>query len=204
MNRKQAGGPIVAKSTPWRAERTRLAGARTSTRGKLRGRGAKLRRSVPVASAALVLATLALFVIPRSVRSDAPRVYAIRDAQILTGTGKTIQKGTIVLFDGSGLSVYPGLIDGYTILGMAPPPAAATPSPAGQGRQGARPVQTAPAAQQEEQSHGDPSVQAADEIKPGGTAIESERSVGVTSALSSPSQGIFAGQSALVNLDGEQ
>ena len=214
----------MAKSTPWRAERTRLAGARTSTRAKLRGSGAKLRRSGPVASAVLVLATLALFVIPRSVRSDAPRVYAIRDAQIVTGTGKTIQKGTIVfrdglivdlgesahippdarVIDGSGLTVYPGLIDGYTNLGMAPPPAAATPGPAGQGRQGARPVQTAPAAQQEEQSHGDPSVQAADEIKPGGTAIESERSIGVTSALSSPSQGIFAGQSALVNLAGEE
>jgi imidazolonepropionase-like amidohydrolase len=172
----------------------------------------------------MVLAMLALFVIPRSVKSDAPRVYAIRDAQIVTGTGKTIQKGTIVfrdglivdvgesahipadarVIDGSGLTVYPGLIDGYTNLGMTPPPVAPTPGPAGQGRQGTRPVQTAPPAQQEEQAHGDPSIQAADEIKPGGTAIESERSAGVTTALSSPSQGIFAGQSALVNLAGEE
>jgi imidazolonepropionase-like amidohydrolase len=142
----------------------------------------------------------------------------------VTGTGKTIQKGTIVfrdglivevgesahippdarVIDGSGLTVYPGLIDGYSNLGMTPPPAAATPTPAGQGRQGARPVSTVPPAQQEEQAHGDPSIQAADEIKPGGTAIESERSTGVTTALSSPSQGIFAGQSALVNLAGEE
>jgi imidazolonepropionase-like amidohydrolase len=174
--------------------------------------------------AALVLTALAIFVMPRSVSSDAPRVYAIRDAQIVTGTGKTIQKGTIVfrdglivdvgeaahippdarVIDGSGLTVYPGLIDGYTNLGLAPPPATPTPAAGGPGRQGARPAQTAPALQQEEQAHGDPSIQAADEIKPGGTAIESERSTGVTAALSSPSQGIFAGQSALVNLAGDE
>jgi imidazolonepropionase-like amidohydrolase len=193
--------------------------------GPRRLAGTKVNSLVSVASAALMLAGLAVFIMPRTVRSDGPRVYAIRDAQIVTGTGKTIQKCTIVfrdglivdvgesahipadarVIDGSGLTVYPGLIDGYTNLGMTPPPAA-TPAPAapGQGRQAARPVQTAPVAQQEEQAHGDPSLQAADEVKPGGTAIEAERSTGVTAALASPNQGIFAGQSALVNLAGDE
>src|SRR5262249_61839669 len=104
------------------------------------------------------------------------------------------------VIDGSGLTVYPGLIDGYTNLGINAPSPTPTPAATGQGRQGARPAQTASGPQQEEQAHGDPSVQAADEIKPGGTAIESERSTGITAALSSPSPGIFSGQSALLNL----
>src|SRR5262249_27482114 len=196
---------------PWRPWLSRLTGAITD-------------RRLSAVFAALVLLALAMLVIPARVSSDAPRVYAIRDTQIVTGTGKTIQKGTIVfrdglivdvsesarippdarVIDGSGLTVYPGLIDGYTSLGMAPPPAAPTPAATGQGRQGARPALAAPAPQQEEQAHGDPSIQAADEINPGGTAIESERSAGITAALSSPSQGIFAGQSALVNLAGDE
>src|SRR6185369_5152984 len=50
---------------------------------------------------------------------------------------------------------------------------------------------------------GDPSLSAADQVKPG-TSFEDPRSVGVTTALSSPRQGIFAGQSALINLAGDE
>ena len=42
-----------------------------------------------------------------------------------------------------------------------------------------------------------------DVIRPGGTEIESWRSAGVTSALTSPRSGVWMGQSALINLSGE-
>jgi hypothetical protein len=74
-------------------------------------------------------------------RLDAPDAFAIKDAQIVTGAGKTIAKGTVVfrkglitdvgenvkipgdarVIDGAGMTVYPGLIDGYTNLGLAAP-----------------------------------------------------------------------------------
>src|SRR5215471_17742761 len=105
--------------TPWRTGPKRLTGTKTL-------------RSVSSTAAAGLVVALAISLIPRSASSDAPRIYAIRDAQIVTGTGKTIQKGTIVfrdglivdlgesahippdarVIDGSGLTVYPGLIDG--------------------------------------------------------------------------------------------
>src|SRR5215470_2479820 len=129
---------------------------------------------------------------------DAPGAYAINNAQIITGTGKVIAKGTVVfrnglivavgdnvkipadarVIDGTGMTVYPGLIDGFTSLGL---PAPATPAPAagagGRGRGAAPPAPLTP--QQEEQAHGDPSASAADQVKPGGAPIEDERSVGV-------------------------
>src|SRR5215467_3885699 len=146
---------------------------------------------------------------------------AINNAQIVTGTGRIIAKGTVVfrnglivavgdnvkvpadarVIDGTGMTVYPGLIDGFTSLGL---PAPATPAPAagagGRGRGAAPPAPLTP--QQEEQAHGDPSASAADQVKPGGTPMEDERSVGVTSALTTLREGIFEGQSALINLAG--
>src|SRR3989441_1872991 len=155
-------------------------------------------------------------------RLDAPDAFAIRDAQIVTGTGKTIAKGTVVfrkglitdvgegvkipadarIIDGAGMTVYPGLIDGYTSLGLAAPAQAQAPGGGGGGRQAAVAAAAAGAQPSPEARLGDPSLAAADQVKPG-TALEDARSVGVTSALSSPRQGIFAGQSALINLAGE-
>ena len=149
--------------------------------------------------------------------------FAITGARIVTGAGKTIENGTVVfrdglitdvgetvkvpadarVIDGKGLTVYPGLIDCFTNLGLA---AAATPQPAG-GFAGRREAQQTPAAgaqQTEEMRHGDASRSAAEDIKPGGTAIEDARSAGITTALTSSRQGVFAGQSALINLAGTE
>jgi imidazolonepropionase-like amidohydrolase len=151
-------------------------------------------------------------------RVEAPAVYAIKDAQIVTGTGKTIAKGTVVfrdglitevgenvkipadarVIDGAGMTVYPGLIDCYTSLGLAAAPQA--PAGGAGGRQAAAAAAGPPPP---EARLGDPTSSAADQVKPG-TAFEDARSVGVTAALSSPRQGIFAGQSALINLAGEE
>ncbi len=67
-----------------------------------------------------------------------PPHFAVRDARIVTGTGETIARGTIVfkdglitavgsnvsvpadawVIDGSGLTVYPGLIDALSTMGL--------------------------------------------------------------------------------------
>lgn len=184
--------------------------------------GATLKR-VCVTLGLLAGAVLVVFTHAPVARLDAPDAFAIKDAQIVTGAGKTIAKGTVVfrkglitdvgesvkipadarVIDGAGMTVYPGLIDGYTNLGLAPPAQAQAPGGAGGGRQAA--VAAAAAGQQPspEARLGDPSLAAADQVKPG-TSFEDPRSVGVTTALSSPRQGIFAGQSALINLAGEE
>lgn len=169
-------------------------------------------------SLALMLMTLTL-VQTRTARLDDADAYAIKDAQIVTGAGKTIAKGNIVIrnglivdvgenaripadariIEGAGMVVYPGLIDGYTNLGLPAPPQPATPAGGGGGRQAAL---AAAAANPQQDNTGDPSNSAAEQVKPNGTGVEDARNAGITTALSSPKQGIFAGQSALINLAG--
>lgn len=176
-----------------------------------------------VTIASLAGAALVVFTNASVARLDAPDAYAIKDAHIVTGAGKTIGKGTIVfrnglitdvgesvkipadarVIDGAGMTVYPGLIDGYTNLGLATsaPPQAPAAGGGGGGRQAA--AAAAGAQPSPEARLGDPALAAADQVKPG-ASFEDPRSIGVTTALSSPRQGIFAGQSALINLAGEE
>jgi imidazolonepropionase-like amidohydrolase len=152
--------------------------------------------------------------------------YAITNARIVTVTGPVIEKGTIVIrdgliaavgdnvsspadarvIDGSGLTVYPGLIDANTNLALPAPSPAASPAGGGAGfiatlqRQqpatGGGPNSTQPPGLQ-------PEIMAEDMIKPGGSEIESARNIGITTALTAPRTGIWVGQSALINLAGD-
>jgi imidazolonepropionase-like amidohydrolase len=150
--------------------------------------------------------------------------YAITNARIYTLSGPVIEHGTIVirnglinavgagvsappdarLIDGTGLTVYPGLIDSYTSLGMPQP----SPSPTASrvpGRAG-QTSQTAPAysAPNSSQPPGlQPEVLAESLIQPSEAGIEAERNAGITSALTAPREGILIGQSAFINLAGE-
>jgi imidazolonepropionase-like amidohydrolase len=187
-------------------------------RARATGRRAPLSSHIFFSIALALAATLLMLARAPVAHLEAPQVYAIKDAQIVTGTGKTIAKGTIVFRDGlitevgesvkipadarvingTGLTVYPGLIDGYTNIGLAAP---------AQPQRGAGAAQAAAAAGQQaqpEQALGDPSISAADQVKPGGTSVEDARAVGITAALTSPRQGIFPGQSAVINLAGDE
>lgn len=178
------------------------------------------RKAILTASIVLAVALAASITAPIA-RTDSPGAYAIKDAQIVTLTGKTITKGTIVVrnglivdvgenvripadahvIDGTGLTVYPGIIDGYTNLGIA----AQQQRPAGgQGQGGGRGAQNAVVAQDPDDALGNPADQVAEEITAGGQAVEDARSAGVTTALTSLRQGIFLGQSALINLAGDE
>jgi imidazolonepropionase-like amidohydrolase len=168
-------------------------------------------------------AAFAAMIAPPVARLDAPDVYAIKDAQIITGSGKTIAKGTVVfrnglitevgenaripadarVIDGAGMTVYPGIIDSFTSLGL-PAPVQTAPTGPGGGRQAALAAAAAGQQPNPDLALGDPSISAADQVKPGGTNVEDARSVGITSALTSPRQGLFPGQSAVINLAGDE
>jgi imidazolonepropionase-like amidohydrolase len=150
--------------------------------------------------------------------------YAITNARIVTVSGPTIERGTVVIrdgliaavganvvapadarvIDGNGLTVYPGLIDSNTSLGIPQPTPSPTATPAVVGFGGPRPQASPLSALNSSQPAGlQPEVLVEDFIKPGGDQIESARQMGITTALSAPRQGIWMGQSALINLAGD-
>jgi len=171
-------------------------------------------------------ALLFLFAGASQAQRSAIDTYAITNARVVTVSGPVIDRGTVVIrnglivaaganvtapldarvIDGTGLTVYPGLIDSYTNLAL--PEAAASPSPGGGGGGGGfflatqqqRPVggpnSTQPVGLQ-------PEVMVEDVIRAGGNEIEASRNVGITTALTLPRSGIWMGQSALINLAGE-
>ncbi|MGI8732515.1 MAG: amidohydrolase family protein [Pyrinomonadaceae bacterium] len=151
--------------------------------------------------------------------------YAITNARIVTVSGGTIDRGTVVIrdgliaavgenvvtpadarvIDGNGLTVYPGLIDSHTSLGMPQPSPSPSPtaSPGGSAVGVAR-LQPSPlsAPNSPHPAGLQPEVLAEDFIRPGGDQIEAARKMGITTALSAPTRGIWMGQSALINLAG--
>jgi len=154
--------------------------------------------------------------------------FAITNARIVPVSGPAIDRGTVVVsrgvisavgasvqvpadawvIDGKGLTVYPGLIDALTDLGLPQPAEApAGGRGAGGGRQAAvaaQAPQTPPARGPEDRPASTPWLQAADEIKADDKRFETWRNAGFTSALSAPKTGIFPGQGAVINLAGER
>ena len=174
------------------------------------------RRLILVLIGGLALARLA----PAAL-TDGPLVYAIKDARVVTVTNGTLAQGTVVvrdglieavgervdipadarIIDGSGLTVYPGLIDAHTDVAMEPPPPPAQP-----GRQqagGGAPQQQTPAAPAIKLGQNADRL-AADQLRPDESKLEKVRGMGVTTALTAPRTGIVQGQSALINLAGEK
>lgn len=166
-------------------------------------------------AAAMLAAVMALDAAePRAV------AYAVRGAMIHTAAGAPITSGTVVLrnglieavgasvavpadaiaIDGSGLHVYPGLIDmanGAAIAGAEPADAGAG------GRGGGGEAQFDNREEAERAKRAAllrPDFLAADNLSTRGEALSALASAGVTTVLAVPGQGIFKGQSALVNV----
>ncbi|MPZ17877.1 MAG: amidohydrolase family protein [Luteitalea sp.] len=156
-----------------------------------------------------------------------PPYYAIRDARIVPVTGSIIERGTIVLsdglitavgasvtvppeaevIDGTGLTVYPGLIDTLTTIGLprsqrAQPSADAerSPSSPSASSQPRRPASRGP----EDRPGSTPWALAADSLQAEDERVEEWRSAGFTAAVVAPSRGILPGQASVVNLAGER
>ena len=143
-------------------------------------------------------------------RADAPHVYAIRGARIVTAAGSPIANGTLVIrggvidavgsgvavpndalvIDGAGLTVYPGLIDlGNTRAADQPAP----PVP-----QNAR--TTADLERWKRSQVLKPQSRAADAVKVDDAEMTKLAAAGITSVLALPSGEVISGQSALVNV----
>jgi len=178
--------------------------------------------SVPGRSSSLALALIAtlgvlLVAAPQlAAQGGEPQSFAIRGATVVPVSGPRIENATVVisrgvitavgkdatfpqeawLIDGKGLTVYPGLFDSFTDIGLS----AASPSPGGEG--GPRPQQ--PISRGPEDRPGStPWRDAAGEASLADKRIETWRSAGFTTVVSAPKGGIFPGQAAVLDLVGE-
>lgn len=164
--------------------------------------------------------------VPLTAQKHVPSTYAITGARIVPVSGPAIDTGTIVMrdgvitavgarvtvpadavtIDGSGLSVYPGLIDSYGSLGQNVT-AAAVPA-GGRGGRGAAAAATTTespdAAPNSNYVVGlRPEVSVINALKPGETEFEAPHQAGLTTALTALPTGIFRGSAALINLSGD-
>jgi imidazolonepropionase-like amidohydrolase len=149
-----------------------------------------------------------------------PQYFAIRGATVVPVSGPRIENATVVisrgvitavgkdakfpqevwLIDGKGLTVYPGLFDSFTDLGL--PAAPSTPA-APSGDAGVRPqppISRGP----EDRPGSTPWRDAAGEASLSDKRIETWRSAGFTTVVSAPKGGIFPGQAAVLDLAGER
>ncbi|MBI3949300.1 MAG: amidohydrolase family protein [Acidobacteria bacterium] len=171
-------------------------------------------RSVCSSAWFLILALLA-----QVAYTEGPHVYAIKDARIVTVTNGTLPKGTVVFRDGlieavgerveipadawiingSALTVYPGLIDAHSDLGIEQPQPARGPSPGG-----GQPQQPAPPPSPQIKPGMNANRLAVDQFRADESKLEKVRGVGITTALTVARTGVLQGQSALINLAGEK
>ena len=141
--------------------------------------------------------------------------WALTNARIETVTHGVIDRGTIVIRDGlieavgadvtppadarvvnlTGRTVFPGIIDLTSSLGL---PAAPAPGAGG----GGGPPQASGANQNAGRAFVglEPERMVADELRPTAADIKTARDAGITAVLSAPVRGAFRGQSALVPL----
>jgi imidazolonepropionase-like amidohydrolase len=155
-------------------------------------------------AARLGMMAVAPLVATVALAADAPRTIAIRDARIVTVSGPVIEKGTIVLsagkiaavgadasvpagaevIDGTGKTVYPGLINGLTTLGLTE-------------------ISSVPGSVDTTET-GDinPQARAWLAVQPHSELIPIARANGTTVVLTAPLGGLVSGQSALLRLAG--
>ncbi len=173
-----------------------------------------------VASAfAVVILPQSAWAQPRPIRPDVPDVYAIQGARIVTVSGQTIANGTIVvsnglimavgsdvevpagawIIDGSGKTVYPGLIDAMTDLGHPDPRTPQRAAFAGSGGQGQG--SDANYSWGPEDRPGTHSwLNAAEELDGADARFEKWRNAGFTTVVSTRDAGLVTDQAAVLDL----
>jgi imidazolonepropionase-like amidohydrolase len=163
---------------------------------------------------------LVIFFALGRLNAETPSAIAIKDAHVVTASGADLPKATVLLrggliqdvgagltipadswvIDGTGLTVYPGFIDGLSTWGI--PDASSQSSP---GRGGAAQAPAAPRAHGPEDRPQTFSYErAADLVKPTDKRLEAARAAGFTTAATFPARGIFTGQGAIVSLGGNR
>ncbi|MGD0991041.1 MAG: amidohydrolase family protein [Gemmatimonadales bacterium] len=161
-------------------------------------------RGFVLAAALLVAGTPALHAQTATGLAASARGWAIRNVTIVPVTGPRIERGTVVIrngkieavgasaapqpgdsvLDGSGLFVYPGMIDAGTRLGLSE-------------------INSVPGGEDlQELGEFNPQDAALIAVNPNSTPIPVTRSNGVTTAITSPRGGLVSGQAALLDLLG--
>ena len=146
--------------------------------------------------------------------AEVPSAVAIRGARVVTVSGPVQERSTVTLRDGlieavgpdvaipadawviegAGLTVYPGLIDALSSWGI-PKPEKPEASPRESG-----PPPKGP----EDRPLTESWKRAADLASPADKRLEEARNAGFTTAVTFPTDGIFGGQGAVLNLAGER
>jgi Amidohydrolase family len=166
---------------------------------------------------AVTAAVLWAFSVPRlAAQGGEPQSFAIRGATVVPVSGPRIENATVIVshgvitavgkdvtfpqetwvIDGKGLTVYPGLFDSFTDIGLV---SAASPASG----ESARPQQ-AISRGPEDRPGSTPWHDAAGEASLSDKRIETWRSSGFTTVVSAHKGGIFPGQAALLDLAGER
>ncbi len=147
-----------------------------------------------------------------------PRSFAIKGAKVVPVSGPTLEEANVIVtrgvivavgkdvtippdawvIDGKGLIVYPGFVDAFTdvAVGVAQPAS-------GGGEGNARQQQPASKGP-EDRPATSPWRNAADEINVGDPRIESWRAAGFTTVVAAPKSGMFPGQAAVLDLEGDR
>jgi len=139
-----------------------------------------------------------------SAQAQPAKVIAIRGAKIIPVVGDDIEGGTIIIKDGKieavgkdvaipsgaeiveakGLCAYPGMIDGYSFLGLQEISGVSA------------------TVDNRETGRINPQVRAIEALRYDSMHIPIARSNGITAALVAPTGGLISGQSTLIKLDG--
>ncbi|HUL35260.1 MAG TPA: amidohydrolase family protein [Candidatus Eisenbacteria bacterium] len=142
-----------------------------------------------------------------------PQVFAIRGAKVVPVSSAPIENATVVVshglitavgtnvavppdawvIDGKGLTVYPGLVDGFTDVGVATPA-----PPTTDGGNKFPPLSRGP----EDRPATTPWRNAADEVNLSDPRVETWRMAGFTTVIAAPKGGMFPGQAAILDLGG--
>jgi imidazolonepropionase-like amidohydrolase len=160
---------------------------------------------------------------PAYAQGGEPQYFAIRGAKVIPVSGPPIEDATVVVarglilavgkdasipadawvLEGKGLTVYPGLVDALTDVGLT---AATPPAQPADGAAAAGPPRRAgePARGPEDRPNSAPWRSAADEVSLADKRIETWRSAGFTTVVSAPKAGFFPGQASVLDLAGER
>jgi hypothetical protein len=180
-----------------------------------------MRSSLILRCAPAVCATVLLLLLcaapPLFGQGGEPQYFAIRGAKVVPVAGPAMENATVVIsrgiitavgkdiavppeawvIDGKGLTVYPGLVDSFTDVGI---PAAAPSGGEGGGPRRAQETSRGP----QDRPGSTPWRSAADEVSLSDKRIETWRAAGFLTVVSSPKGGFFPGLAAVLDLGGER
>ncbi|HKN74823.1 MAG TPA: amidohydrolase family protein [Candidatus Acidoferrum sp.] len=184
-------------------------------------RSVLVRRCVSALAFAVSLLALLVAAPQMHAQGGEPQYFAVRGAKVVPVSGPPLENATIVMahgiitaigkdvaippdawiIEGKGLTVYPGLFDSFTDVGL--PVVTPAPSEAAGGGRRAPPtgeVSRGP----EDRPATTPWRSAADEVSLSDKRIESWRNGGFTTVVSAPKGGMFPGQAAVLDLAGDR